>query len=107
MFELSLTPQAQALLLVAAYLLGVVARLFVPYAIAYVTEPQSFDWAKAKGQLIAAAVGLVGVVVSGMLKEGFVEGLGALGFVGTFVAGYGAAAVGRATAKAADIRKKE
>jgi len=105
MFDVSLTPQATAAILVGAYLLGVVARLFVPYAVAYVTEPQSFDWGKAKGQLIAAGLGLVGVVVSGMLKEGFVEGLGALGFVGTFVAGFGAAAVGRATAKVADLRK--
>lgn len=107
MFEVSLTPQAQAVLLVGLYLLGVVARLVVPYAVAYVTESQPFDWGKAKGQLIAAGLGLVGVVVSGMLREGFVEGLGALGFVGTFIAGYGAAAVGRMTAKAADLRKKE
>ena len=106
MFEVSLTPEAQAVLLVLAYLLGVAARLVVPYAIAYITEPQKFDWGKAKGQIVAAGVGLIGVILSGMLKEGFVEGLGALGFVGTFVAGYGAAAVGRATAKAADIRKK-
>lgn len=105
MFEVSLTPQAAAAILVGAYLLGVAARLFVPYAIAYVTEPQSFDWSKAKGQIVAAGLGLIGVVVSGMLREGFVEGLGALGFVGTFVAGFGAAAVGRATAKAADLRK--
>lgn len=106
MFDVSLTPEATSVLLVVVYLLGVGARIVWPYAVAYLTKPQSFVWEKAKGQMISAAVGLVTVILSGMIEPGFVETLGAAGWVGAFVAGYGAAAVGRQAKKTLDLRNK-
>jgi hypothetical protein len=105
MFEVSLTPEATSAFLVLAYLFGVALRILWPYAVARMVEPQDFDWQKAKGQIVAAAVGLVGIVVAEVTGEGFVAGLGALGFVGAVISGYGLTAIGRQTQKTADLRK--
>jgi len=105
MLEVSLTPQAQAFLLVAIYLLGAATRVVWPFAVAYLTEPQSFDWGKAKSQIVGTAVGLIGILLSGVFSQGFVEGLLVAGIAGSFIAGYGAASVGRGIAKTVDLRK--
>lgn len=106
MFEVNLTPEATSALLVLAYLLGVATRVLWPYAVAYLTEPQKFDWEKAKAQIIAAFVGLVGIVLTQLTGEGFVTSLGALGFVGAFTSGYAVSSIGRQVAKTAALRNR-
>lgn len=102
---MELSPQAVNVLLILAYLGGVIARIAWPYALAYLKEPQKFDWSLAKGQIIGAVVGLAGIFLSTVSAEGFVASLGALGYVGAFIAGFGAAAFGREGQKTAGIRK--
>jgi len=104
MFGINLSPEAANALLIAAYLVGVAGRILWPYIIAYVTEPQAFDWNMAKGQMIAAAVGLAGIVFQAMTKADFMTTLGALGYAGAIIAGYGLASVGRETQKTVALR---
>jgi hypothetical protein len=86
-----MSPEAEVALLVGLYILGVVLRVFWPYFLAYLQTGESFDVNYVIGQVIAAIIALFGVLAA---KE-FVAELGALGFFGAFVAGYGAASIGR------------
>ena len=104
--DIQISPELANALLVTVYLLGVSVRIAWPFAIAYMTEPIDFDWQKVKGQIVGAAIGLVGVVLAGMVQEGFVVGLGIAGYVGTFIAGYSAASIGRNGQKTIALRGK-
>ena len=90
-----LTPEAITALLVVAYLLGVALRIIWPFALAYFRDGAKFDVNYIIGQVIAAIIGLFGVMAS----ADFVQSLGAVGFFGAFVAGYGAASIGRESQK--------
>jgi len=54
--------------------------------------------------MIAAAVGLAGIVFQAMTKADFMTTLGALGYAGAIIAGYGLASVGRETQKTVALR---
>lgn len=97
-----MTPQLMNVLLALSYVLGVVARVVWPYALAYLNEPQAFDFSKAKGQIVAALAGLVFAAISGGVAQiDLVASFGVAGYLAAFVAGFGVAAFGRETQKTA------
>ena len=104
--NIQISPELMDALFVVVYLLGVGMRIAWPFAIAYMTQPVDFDWEKVKGQIIGAAIGLVGIVLASMVQEGFVAGLSVIGYVGAFIAGYSAASIGRNGQKTAALRGK-
>lgn len=89
--EVGLSPAAENGLLIGLYVFGVALRIFWPYILAYLEEGVKFDIKYVFGQFIGAIIGLLGVLAG---KE-FLADLGAVGFVGAVVAGYGAASIGR------------
>jgi len=100
-----LTPQMINVLLALSYILGVVARVLWPYMLAYFKEPQSFDFEKVKGQVIAAFAGLIfAALTSGTAQIDLVGSFGVAGYLAAFVAGFGVAAVGREGQKTLDVR---
>jgi hypothetical protein len=96
-----ITPEATTAFLVGSYLFGVTLRVLWPFILAYLNEGVKFDWRYAIGQVVAAVIGLFGV----MAAEGFVVELGLLGFFGAFVLGFGAASVGRNGQKTIDAAR--
>jgi len=100
-----LTPQAANAILALLYILGVVSRVVWPYALAYFQEPQSFDFEKVKGQVIAAIAGLVFAALSGGITQlDLVGSFGVAGYLAAFVAGFGVASAGREGQKTLDVR---
>lgn len=85
----------ETVLAVVLYLLGVAARVFWPYILAYLQDGKVFDWRYVVGQLLVAVVGLFGI----MSAPEFLADLGALSFFGVFVFGFGAADIGRTLQK--------
>jgi len=90
--------EAETALLVGLYLLGAVARIVWPYLLAYLQDEVSFDIKFIIGQVVAAIIGLFGI----MAAKDFVGDLGAVGFFSAFVLGYGAASIGRDSQKTTD-----
>lgn len=93
-----LTPEAVTAFLVLAYLVGVSVRVIWPYALAYFQDGTPFNGRMIVGQILAALIGLLGIIAA----DDFVASLGLIGFFGSFVAGFGAASVGRNTQKTVD-----
>ncbi len=95
--DFGLTPEAVNGLLVLAYLGGVSLRVAWPFLLAYFQTGASFDWHYVIGQFVLSVVGLLGVIAS----SSFLGDLGAVGYAGAIVAGYGAASIGRESQKTA------
>lgn len=90
-------------LLVATYLLGVAIRVIWPYALKYFREGATFNWRMITGEILAAVIGLFGILAA----PDFIIELGLLGYFGAFVAGFGAAALGRNSQKTIDAAAKK
>jgi hypothetical protein len=89
--------QAQAFL-VFFYLAGVALRITWPYALAWIQHRAPFDYRYAIGQVLIALIALLPTFAA----SDFLVQLGALGYLGAMLAGYGAAAVGRSTQRTVD-----
>jgi len=96
--DLGLTLAAINGFLILAYVGGVALRVVWPYALKYFETGEPFDFHYLFGQIIAALIGLLGV----MSQSAFLGDLGAIGYFGAFVAGYGASSMGRESQKTSD-----
>lgn len=99
--NLQINPEAEAGFLVLLYLAGVAVRVIWPYALAFFSEGTKFDWRMITGQILAAVIGLFGVLAA----PDFLSQLGVVGYFGAFVAGFGAAAIGRNGQKTIDAAR--
>ena len=99
--DFQFTPEMQSALLVVSYLLGVIIRVVWPYALKYFREGALFNWNMITGEILAAIIGLFGVLAA----PDFIMELGPLGYFGAFVAGFGAAALGRNGQKTIDAAR--
>lgn len=98
---MELTAIQQQAILVAFYLAGVVLRVIWPYALAWIQDRRPFDYRFAIGQVLVALLALLPTFAA----ADFLIALGALGYLGAMLAGYGAAAVGRSTQRTYDTVK--
>ena len=80
-----------------AYALGFVARIFVPYLLEKMRqpEPMKFDWLYVRGQLAGAIVALIPTLAGGEL----LTQIGTLGWLAAFAVAYFGADIGRAIQK--------
>ena len=94
-----MTEQQLQALLVASYLAGVVLRVTWPYLLAWIQDRIPFDYRHAIGQVLVALLALLPT----MAASSFLIELGAVGFAGAALAGYGAAAVGRSAQRTTTV----
>lgn len=79
------------------FVLGVIARVVVPYVQARlkVDGPLAFDWRYLVGQLVTAVIALIPLLAG----QDFVTQLGAMGWIGALVYGWGAGDIGNQAQK--------
>lgn len=75
------------------YCIGVVARVVIPFLISYLETQEPFDWRYVVGQIVAAFVGVLALVLAD--EAGLIEMFSTVSPFMALALGYFAADVGR------------
>lgn len=86
-----MTEEQAFALRIVLYVAGWLLSIIWPYLIKFVNEGEPFNWRLVSGRILAGLIGLVTILAA----ETTISQLGAIGYVGAFLMGFGASSFGR------------